>query len=254
MNNCFPVGTARGTYPEVIMDESGIASFDSLNGFGYQPGHTMLYSAILMLILSTLLLAATTDVCTAASPQDAQKSTAPAVPTDAAQQPAPTLSDQENTERIGLHGEDLAPQNAVSEPGANPAMSGESTGVPVATEGKWLRVSNMNSIYFAYGSTQLTESAMEWIRRHAERLRANRRLTVTLYGYTDDYSSSSYSVALGTSRANIVRNQLIALDVAPSQIRVTSYGQDESTAPCLTDVCRTSYRRVEFRYAEIKNP
>ncbi|MFA7282007.1 MAG: OmpA family protein [Sterolibacterium sp.] len=236
------------------MDHLVISSFDSFNNFGYHLNHTMLYAMISVMFLSILALAAAPGICSAASPTDILKSTAPAAPADVTKSLIPAVLAPEKAERNSTLNQELDAQGEVSEPAINSEISGESTDTLPTTEGKWLRASNSKSIYFAYGSTQLTESAMEWIKRHAERLRANRRLTVTLYGYTDDYSSSSYSVALGTSRANVVRDQLISLDVSPHQIRVTSYGHDKSTtAPCLTERCRTSCRRVEFRYADVKN-
>lgn len=122
---------------------------------------------------------------------------------------------------------------------------------PSEKDRRWVRASNANSIYFAYGSPDLTESALTWIGRHAQRLTANPRLAVTLVGYTDDFSSSSYSIALGERRAQTVREQLLALNVNSSQIRVISYGHEKfPTSPCQTEICRSSYRRVEFRYVQ----
>lgn len=113
-----------------------------------------------------------------------------------------------------------------------------------------IRASTFNNIYFAYGSSEFTESARKSIERHAERLLANPRKLVTLVGYTDDLSSSSYSIALGVRRAEAVREQLLLLKVLPSQVRIISYGHDKfPTVPCHSEVCRESYRRVELRYS-----
>ncbi len=120
---------------------------------------------------------------------------------------------------------------------------------PTSLEAGPIRTSNGNNIYFAHGAIQLTDSAMGLISRHAERLLANPRLVVTLCGYAENFSSSSYSIALGQLRAQAVRDQLLALKVATSQIRITSFGHETfPSGPCLTELCRASYRRVEFRY------
>ena len=141
---------------------------------------------------------------------------------------------------------ELAQDRPNAEPDSVPAASAD----PSAEDRRWIRTSSGNSVYFAYGSAQLTDSARALIEHHAERLLAKPRLTVTLAGYTDDFSSSSYSIALGEQRAQVVRNLLLSLKVSPVQVRVTSYGHEKfPTDPCQTEMCRTSYRRVEFRYA-----
>lgn len=106
-----------------------------------------------------------------------------------------------------------------------------------------------SSVYFARGSVDLTNEALATIGENAERLRADRRLSVTLVGYTDDLSSSSYSIALADRRTAAVAEALVELGVLPRQIRATAFGQEDAdTVPCMTEICRISYRRVEFRY------
>lgn len=200
-----------------------------------------LTNAFCALCLSTLSLAAPVD-CSGASSSPTKEIATPATL---------TVPVEENKEGSKLPATESAPPTPDEIPPPEAETSGELPSLPASPDGTLLRASNVKSIYFAYGSTQLSDSAIQWIGRHAERLRSNPNLTVTLYGYTDDFASNSYSIALGTLRAQIVRDRLLALKVSPSQIRVTGYGREEQpSVPCRTEMCRTSYRRVEFRYSD----
>jgi outer membrane protein OmpA-like peptidoglycan-associated protein len=109
--------------------------------------------------------------------------------------------------------------------------------------------SHPHSIYFPYRSVQLTPSAVEKIQRQAERLRANPRLTVTLYGFANDLASTSYNIAVAARRVQSVRELLLTLKVLASQIRGISFGHEMSrVGPCLSELCQAGNRRVEFHY------
>jgi len=165
------------------------------------------------------------------------------------QLPAKAEPGSENMRPAAFPGPDSAGQSAVEGLVNEPATMDEPPRVQVPGDHMPPRPSDMKSVHFAYGSAELSNSAREWISRHAERLRADAGLTVRLYGFADDFSSSSYSIALGALRAQVVRNQLLALKVSPSQIRITSYGHEKSSpTPCQTEACHEAYRRVEFRY------
>lgn len=104
-------------------------------------------------------------------------------------------------------------------------------------------------MYFARGSAELNGEALATISENAERLKAHPAAAVTLVGFTEDLASSAYSLALAQQRTKVVGDALLNMGVAARQIRSTAYGQeDPGTAPCATEVCRVSYRRVEFRY------
>lgn len=122
--------------------------------------------------------------------------------------------------------------------------------VPEQITGKIVLASNERSVYFAAESTQLTESAMREIKRHADRLCADRSRSLTLTAFSDDDGSTSYGIALGAQRAELIRQQLLSLNVAPSQIHITSFSQEKyAVVSCKTDSCRASSRRVQFQYS-----
>ncbi len=106
-----------------------------------------------------------------------------------------------------------------------------------------------DSVYFALGSVEIDDAGWAVVRRHAEKLKSNPRLRVTLFGHTDHLGSREYNVALGQKRVAAVEKALRASGVSGRQIRKNSYGYEKATpSPCSSDECRKHLRRVELRY------
>lgn len=135
-----------------------------------------------------------------------------------------------------------------TEPSAGDEQNPETGPAPSDSAVRYLTRSK-SSVYFARGSAELNDEALATIADHAERLKANPNAAVTLVGFTEDIASRSYSLALAQQRAKVVGDALVGMGVATRQIRAASYAREEpGTAPCTTEICRISYRRVEFRY------
>ena len=73
---------------------------------------------------------------------------------------------------------------------------------------------------------------------------------VVLEGHTDSYGSDAYNYALGTKRANAVKNALTARGVNASQIKTVSYGESKPTCTVDTPQCNQENRRVEFKLSK----
>lgn len=73
---------------------------------------------------------------------------------------------------------------------------------------------------------------------------------VVLEGHTDSYGSDAYNYALGTKRANAVKNALTARGVNASQIKTVSYGESKPTCTVDTPECNQENRRVEFKLSK----
>ncbi len=71
-----------------------------------------------------------------------------------------------------------------------------------------------------------------------------------LEGHTDSYGSDAYNYALGTKRANAVKNALTARGVNASQIKTVSYGESKPTCTVDTPQCNQENRRVEFKLSK----
>jgi peptidoglycan-associated lipoprotein len=108
-----------------------------------------------------------------------------------------------------------------------------------------------NSVYFGLASTRIDDAGRQVLRRHAAKLQADPKLTVTLSGYTDDLGSREYNVALGQKRVDAVEQELRALHVPAKQIRKRTYGYEKARPQrCVSEACRQSLRRVELNYID----
>ena len=110
-----------------------------------------------------------------------------------------------------------------------------------------------NNVYFAQGSAEIDNAGRETLKLHAEKLKGDRRLAVTLISYPADRGSTEYKIALGQKRVDAVADELRAAGVGISQIRKQSYGAERANSDrCKTEACRQSDRRVELHYIDLK--
>lgn len=106
-----------------------------------------------------------------------------------------------------------------------------------------------DNVFFRIRSALISAEDQEKLKRHAERLKADRRTTVTLVGHTDELGSRSYNLALTEERLSAVSKQLRSYGVSSRQIRRNRSGGVRQHAGCTTDECRDRVRRVELVYA-----
>jgi outer membrane protein OmpA-like peptidoglycan-associated protein len=127
---------------------------------------------------------------------------------------------------------------------------------PRVTEEPLPDLNRDENVYFAQGSSVIDAAGKETIRRHADRLRNNRRLVVTLIGYgSSDGGSTEYKIALGQKRLDAVAEELKGAGAALGQIRKQSSPPNKSRNPrCASEGCHQQERRVELRYINLKTP
>ena len=115
--------------------------------------------------------------------------------------------------------------------------------IPVIREG--------DAVFFATGSASLRPGADdEVLRTHAERLRDDPTLMVTLIGHTDHHGSRSMNLALAERRTAAVAARLRELGVPPRQLRQRSYGHEKARGGCRSESCRSRLRRVDLVYPQ----
>ncbi len=122
-------------------------------------------------------------------------------------------------------------------------------GRPTAAQRFQLPRSNSHNIYFAPGSSNLGESAHASLAAAARRLKAVPALSVSLMAYTDAWENSEYGAELRRTRVAAVVDDLAALGIHSNRILATDGNERERrTAPCTSEYCRQSYRRVGIEY------
>ena len=139
-----------------------------------------------------------------------------------------------------------------SQPVATPAIpvpSQDVAPVPVPKEEAEVLVPEENNIFFALRSVSISEAQKDKLRRHAARLKANRKNIVLLIGHSDGQGSRNYNVAITEERLAAVEQLLRSYGVSISQIRRNRSASVRSTKQCATDVCRQQMRRVELVFS-----
>lgn len=83
-----------------------------------------------------------------------------------------------------------------------------------------------DTVLFAYDSYELDAEARGVLARHAEWLRANPNVRVTLEGHCDERGTREYNLALGERRANSAKNFLAGQGIAVDRLSIISYGKE----------------------------
>lgn len=141
-------------------------------------------------------------------------------------------------------GEEVKPPPPVQAAEAVPAML-----APPSEEVRVIAAVNAEeNVFFKRGEAEIDALGQRKLLLHAERLKADPRLHVTLVGSTDEQGSRSFNLAIAEKRVNAVYLRLRALGVRREQIRRVSMGGEKGSKSCRSETCHKLMRRVELRY------
>ena len=99
-------------------------------------------------------------------------------------------------------------------------------------------------VLFQVDQSTLTPQAMQTLDGQAQWLLTNTSYLAVIEGHADEQGTREYNVALGARRANAVREYLISRGVAPSRLRVISYGKERPIELCSNEACYSQNRRA----------
>lgn len=102
--------------------------------------------------------------------------------------------------------------------------------------------------YFDFDRTELKPRARALLAEHADYLKDNGAVRITIQGHADERGTREYNLALGERRASAVRDYLQSMGVASSQLRVVSYGEERPVDPRSAESAWSKNRRVELAY------
>lgn len=105
-----------------------------------------------------------------------------------------------------------------------------------------------NNIFFKADELRLDVEDGQKLQRHAQRLKDNPKLRVTLVGYADDQGSPSIQLAKAEQRLDAVFQSLRRMGVPARQLKRYPVGREKTSPGCNTAECRDNMRRVELVY------
>ena len=105
---------------------------------------------------------------------------------------------------------------------------------------------NVQDIFFDYDAYDIRTDAQATLSHDASYLASHPNIKIVIGGYCDERGSSEYNLALGQNRADAAKNALVNAGVAPSRIRVISYGKEKPFCTESTESCWQQNRRAGF--------
>jgi peptidoglycan-associated lipoprotein len=104
----------------------------------------------------------------------------------------------------------------------------------------------VQDVFFGYDSYDLDTKGQTNASQAATYLNAHTGIKILIGGYCDERGSAEYNLALGENRANAAKTALVNAGVAPTRIRVVSYGKEKQFCTEQNDACWQQNRRAQF--------
>ena len=99
-------------------------------------------------------------------------------------------------------------------------------------------------VFFDTDITDLSAAAQATLDKQAAWLNQYNRYSFTIEGHADERGTREYNFALGSRRAESVKDYLIAKGIAPSRIKTISFGKERPVAVCDDISCWSQNRRA----------
>ena len=107
---------------------------------------------------------------------------------------------------------------------------------------------NVKDIYFDYDKYDVRAADQHSLQGDAQFLQQHANIHITVEGHSDERGSTEYNLALGTSRADAVKNALIQAGVSGDRIKTISYGKEKPFCTESKESCWQQNRRGHFVY------
>jgi outer membrane protein OmpA-like peptidoglycan-associated protein len=108
-------------------------------------------------------------------------------------------------------------------------------------------------VYFDYDKSFIRPDARPGLNGGAELLRTNPNADILITGRADVRGSAEYNEALGSRRADSVRDYLIGQGVSPDRVKIVSRSNFDATAPESDEAGMQKDRHAVFQVAELRD-
>jgi peptidoglycan-associated lipoprotein len=107
---------------------------------------------------------------------------------------------------------------------------------------------NMKDVFFDYDKSSIRSNQASAAAGDASFLQQHPSIKVLIEGHCDDRGSEEYNLALGTSRAESVKQSLLQQGVSANQLQTISYGKEKPFCTQDNDQCWQENRVDHFTY------
>lgn len=150
----------------------------------------------------------------------------------------------------GCAGQPSAPAKPATEAATPSADRSKATKPRVVEAPETAVLDPENNIFFKADELRLDPEDGQKLQRHAQRLKENPKLRVTLVGYADDQGSRAIQLAKAEQRLDAVFQSLRRMGVPVRQLKRYPVGREKTSPGCNMADCRDNMRRVELVYWE----
>ena len=102
---------------------------------------------------------------------------------------------------------------------------------------------NIKDVFFDFNKSDLRSDQGATAQGDATFLKQHASLGVVIEGHCDDRGSEEYNLALGDTRANSLKESLLAQGVSAERIKIISYGKEHPFCSDDNDACWQQNRR-----------
>jgi len=138
-------------------------------------------------------------------------------------------------------------QDATARVTVNPAPAPPPAANSNATEEE-LFAQNVKDIFFDYDKGDIRASDQASIQADAQFLQQHPNIRITIEGHCDERGSTEYNLALGTNRADSVKNALVQAGVSGDRIKTITMGKEKPFCTESNESCWQQNRRGHFVY------
>ena len=131
-----------------------------------------------------------------------------------------------------------APSSSTSSSSLEAAQRGESTATPAS--------SPLKDVYFDFDSYDLRADARDTLKANGEWLRSNPSAQVQIEGHCDERGTTEYNLALGSKRAQSVKDYLVTLGATADRLSTISYGEELPVCTEHNEACWQKNRRARL--------